>query len=208
MGAELATRLAAADLTYGAVGATDGALPPGFHHLRASRLVGSGPDAFASAVSALAGWQVHRRAGPARYRVRADSSARCRCAPRPWGWTAADRCPLSCRLHGDRVAAARICLRDFARTSGIRRGSLRRRAPKRRSRSIHDHRILPACDRGRPSGRAGRAHGSAARHQALPRRTGRDHRVLMVAYCDGRVSSPLSAECPGAGAQSRGGEEM
>lgn len=63
MSAELAGRLASADLTYGHVGATRGTLPPGYHHLRISRQVGSGPASFASAASALQGWQVHLLAG-------------------------------------------------------------------------------------------------------------------------------------------------
>jgi len=63
MGTELARRLASADLTYDAVGGTDGALPPGYWPLRISRLVGSGADAFVAATSALLTWQVHRYAG-------------------------------------------------------------------------------------------------------------------------------------------------
>src|SRR5262245_49101785 len=63
MSAELASRLASADLTYEAVGATKGAPPAGYRPLRVSRLVGSGADAFVAATSALRNWQVHRRAG-------------------------------------------------------------------------------------------------------------------------------------------------
>lgn len=63
MSAELSDQLASADLTYDDVGATAGKLPPGYHHLRMSRHIGSGPDAFASAVSALLGWRVHLLAG-------------------------------------------------------------------------------------------------------------------------------------------------
>jgi uncharacterized protein (UPF0548 family) len=63
MSAQLASRLASAGLTYADVGATQGALPSGYHHLRGSRVIGSGPDDFAAAASALLAWQVHLRAG-------------------------------------------------------------------------------------------------------------------------------------------------
>jgi len=59
----MASRLALAELTYREVGATKGALPPGYHHLRRSRVIGSGRDAFATAASALLAWQVQLRAG-------------------------------------------------------------------------------------------------------------------------------------------------
>jgi uncharacterized protein (UPF0548 family) len=51
------------DLTYAEVGATAGELPTGYHHLRASRLIGHGPDAFEAAASALLSWQMHAHAG-------------------------------------------------------------------------------------------------------------------------------------------------
>jgi uncharacterized protein (UPF0548 family) len=63
MNAELAGRLALADLTYFEVGATAGTLPAGYHHLRVSRVIGSGSDAFIAAASALLSWQVHLHAG-------------------------------------------------------------------------------------------------------------------------------------------------
>jgi uncharacterized protein (UPF0548 family) len=64
MSAQLADRLATAELTYPEVGATNAALlPSGYHHLRGSRVIGSGRDAFAAAVSALLAWQVQLRAG-------------------------------------------------------------------------------------------------------------------------------------------------
>src|SRR5215472_16377759 len=63
MNAELASQLASAELTYADVGATQGALPSGYHHLRGSRVIGSGPDAFATAASALLAWQVQLGAG-------------------------------------------------------------------------------------------------------------------------------------------------
>ncbi len=63
MSAQVANRLAAAELTYTEVGATRGALPSGYHHLSRSRELGSGPDAFAVAASALLAWQVQLRAG-------------------------------------------------------------------------------------------------------------------------------------------------
>jgi uncharacterized protein (UPF0548 family) len=63
MNTQMASRLAAAELTYPEVGATKGALPAGYHHLRGSRVIGLGRDAFATAASALLGWEVQLRAG-------------------------------------------------------------------------------------------------------------------------------------------------
>lgn len=63
MSAQFASRLAAAELTYTEVGATQFVLPSGYHHVRGSRVVGSGPDEFAAAASALLGWQIQLRAG-------------------------------------------------------------------------------------------------------------------------------------------------
>jgi uncharacterized protein (UPF0548 family) len=54
---------ALSDLTYPEVGATDGELPGGYHHLRASRVIGHGSAAFEAAASALLSWQMHARAG-------------------------------------------------------------------------------------------------------------------------------------------------
>jgi uncharacterized protein (UPF0548 family) len=70
MSAQLARRLGAADFTYAEVGGTQGVLPPEYHHVRGSRVLGSGPDAFAVAASALLSWQVQLRAG-----VRVTASA-------------------------------------------------------------------------------------------------------------------------------------
>lgn len=63
MPAALADRLRAADLTYAEPGATAGVLPPGYRHLRRTVVIGSGARAFTAAAEALAGWQVHARAG-------------------------------------------------------------------------------------------------------------------------------------------------
>lgn len=63
MSGQLASRLAAAELTYAEVGATCGSLPPGYHHLTRSRVLGSGPDVFAVAASAVLAWRVLLRAG-------------------------------------------------------------------------------------------------------------------------------------------------
>jgi uncharacterized protein (UPF0548 family) len=59
----VAARLSAAGLTYGEAGRTAGVLPPGYHHQCRTAAIGSGPDAFAGAASALLSWQVHLRAG-------------------------------------------------------------------------------------------------------------------------------------------------
>jgi uncharacterized protein (UPF0548 family) len=63
LNAAMASRLAVAGLTYPEVGATNGALPSGYQHLRGSRVIGSGRDDFVAAVSALLAWQVQLRAG-------------------------------------------------------------------------------------------------------------------------------------------------
>lgn len=50
-------------VTYPEVGATGGELPPGYHHLRASRRIGHGRDAMDAAVKTLFTWGMHERAG-------------------------------------------------------------------------------------------------------------------------------------------------
>jgi uncharacterized protein (UPF0548 family) len=71
MPAALADRLRAADLTYREAGATEGTLPPGYYHLHRSVTIGSGPQAFTAAATALGDWQVHSLAG---LRVSASSA--------------------------------------------------------------------------------------------------------------------------------------
>lgn len=68
----LAERLSNAELTYAEVGRTDGELPPGYHHLRRVRVVGTGQRAFDAAADAVLHWQVQVRAG---LRPRASSPA-------------------------------------------------------------------------------------------------------------------------------------
>jgi uncharacterized protein (UPF0548 family) len=63
MSAEMASRLASAELTYQDVGGTGGALPAGYHHLLRSRVIGAGEAVFAGAAADLFSWQVHLRAG-------------------------------------------------------------------------------------------------------------------------------------------------
>jgi uncharacterized protein (UPF0548 family) len=72
MSAELASRLASAELTYQDVGGTSGVLPDGYHHLQRSLVVGAGAEVFAGAVADLFSWQVHLRAG---LRVTASAAA-------------------------------------------------------------------------------------------------------------------------------------
>jgi uncharacterized protein (UPF0548 family) len=72
MSAELASRLASAELTYQDVGGTSGVLPDGYHHLRRSLTIGAGAEVFAGAVADLFSWQVHLRAG---MRVTASAAA-------------------------------------------------------------------------------------------------------------------------------------
>ncbi len=55
---------ARAPFTYTHVGATGvGALPAGFQHVRAERVLGRGSDDFANATEALMSWKVQRRSG-------------------------------------------------------------------------------------------------------------------------------------------------
>lgn len=51
------------DLTYPEVGATDGALPPGYHHVREHRHIGRGRTTFEAACATLMSWEMHERAG-------------------------------------------------------------------------------------------------------------------------------------------------
>jgi uncharacterized protein (UPF0548 family) len=50
-------------LTYPEVGATAGVLPAGYHHVRASRVIGTGRESFERASAALLSWRMHERAG-------------------------------------------------------------------------------------------------------------------------------------------------
>jgi uncharacterized protein (UPF0548 family) len=50
-------------LTYKEVGATAGALPVGYDHVRRAVLLGYGAEVFARASEALMTWEMHRRAG-------------------------------------------------------------------------------------------------------------------------------------------------
>ena len=53
----------AAELTYLDVGATAGELPPGYHHVRESAVVGHGVEDFEAAANTLMSWDMHRRCG-------------------------------------------------------------------------------------------------------------------------------------------------
>ncbi|MDF2665753.1 MAG: uncharacterized protein K0R81_1603 [Microbacterium sp.] len=50
-------------LTYDEVGATAGEMPPGYHHVRARRVIGRGSEVFARAADALLAGEAQRRAG-------------------------------------------------------------------------------------------------------------------------------------------------
>ena len=56
-------RLGNAPLTYSEVGASAGALPAGYHHVRRSEIIGNGLQSFADATDALMTWQMHSRSG-------------------------------------------------------------------------------------------------------------------------------------------------
>lgn len=51
------------NVTYPEVGATEGELPDGYHHLRAERIIGRGSETFERACDDLFTGQVQRRAG-------------------------------------------------------------------------------------------------------------------------------------------------
>jgi len=55
--------LRAARLTYAEVGATAGALPPGYHHQTLAEPVGRGSAQFEAAARSVLGWHMHERAG-------------------------------------------------------------------------------------------------------------------------------------------------
>ena len=63
MAADLADRLLDAELPYSGAGATPCLLPPVYHHLRRSTVIGSGAQVFTDAADALLSWQAHLRAG-------------------------------------------------------------------------------------------------------------------------------------------------
>ena len=64
--ARVLAAVAGAPFTYPEVGATaepGGALPPGYHHVRATAPIGSGDADFAAAVDGVRGWRMHRGQG-------------------------------------------------------------------------------------------------------------------------------------------------
>jgi uncharacterized protein (UPF0548 family) len=63
MDAGTAARLRGAELTYGQVGQTAGALPADYHHLRRAAVLGTGSRLFGEAADSLLTWQAHLRAG-------------------------------------------------------------------------------------------------------------------------------------------------
>lgn len=60
---DVLARLRVAAVTYAEVGATRAELPGGYEHLRGRVRLGDGPAAFATAVTAVRTWELHRRAG-------------------------------------------------------------------------------------------------------------------------------------------------
>lgn len=64
-------RMTTDGLTYPEVGATAGALPPGYDHVRRTAVLGRGTATFDRAADAVMAWDLHRRAG---LRVDADSA--------------------------------------------------------------------------------------------------------------------------------------
>ena len=105
MAAEVADRLRGAELTYREAGQTAGVLPPGYHHLRRSALIGSGPQTFADAASALLSWQVHLRR-PAGVGVIGDRRAGHRGPAGHGHWAHPDRRAVPGRLPHRRTRPA------------------------------------------------------------------------------------------------------
>lgn len=62
-----------AQLSYPEHGATAGPLPPGYHHINRSEVVGRGRDVFDTAAARLFSWEMHRGAG---LRVQASGPVR------------------------------------------------------------------------------------------------------------------------------------
>jgi uncharacterized protein (UPF0548 family) len=88
MTAEERDRLLAAPLTYGPVGGTqDPTMPPGYHHLDRTFVLGRGAEAFDPAAEALMTWRMHTGAGlrvtAAEKRVREGGVVRCNLGPLP-----------------------------------------------------------------------------------------------------------------------------
>lgn len=59
----IGTLAAMSELTYPEVGATAGALPDGYHHVRMSRELGVGRAVFEAAAERVMTWEMHRGAG-------------------------------------------------------------------------------------------------------------------------------------------------
>lgn len=56
-------RVRGAPLTYAEHGSTATVLPPGYHHVRAVRVLGTGDSVYAAACDGLRTWQLHRGQG-------------------------------------------------------------------------------------------------------------------------------------------------
>lgn len=61
--ARLLPRYEAADVTYAEIGATQGTLPDGYHHVRRRTRLGDGDAVFDRAEQAMMTWRMHRAAG-------------------------------------------------------------------------------------------------------------------------------------------------
>jgi uncharacterized protein (UPF0548 family) len=155
---EVARRLRDAELTYCAAGQTAGILPPGYHHLRTSAIIGAGPEAFAGAAQALFSWQVQLRAG---LRVASPSAMAQPGAVVLVGLRAGPiligaPCRVVYVVRGPHRCG--FALQHRARTSRMRRGSLHPPAAQRRDGDGHHHRLLHAgALLAKATGPAGRA---------------------------------------------------
>ena len=157
--------LAGLELTYAEVGATSGTLPPGYHHLDVSRVVGQGRDWFDVAAARVLTWEVQRRAGLSvdgrpRGRARgagpAADAGRAGAGPRARGGRRRDR--------GAGPGGVRV--RDARRSPRARRGTLRGRAARRRRRRGADPGVLAPGPVVHALRRAGRAAAAAGHRDA------------------------------------------
>lgn len=73
------------DPTYPEVGATDGALPSGYHHIREHREIGRGRATFEVASATLLSWEMHERSGVHQVSGSAEATAGDEVALR-WFW--------------------------------------------------------------------------------------------------------------------------
>lgn len=169
----VASGLRAAPLTYPEAGATTGVLPEGYHHVRRGALIGKGAQAFAGAVQALMGWQVHVRAG-----LRVSPSAPVAAAEvvvLMGIGIGPVRLAAPCRVVYvvDGPGRRGVRVRHSARASRARRGGLHRQHDRGWHGDVRGHRVLQARYLAREGDRATRPRRPVSHHDPLPAGAGR-----------------------------------